>query len=66
MLLVPVHFELLTQGSYGEDFIGITPKILKEPTSWCAPAGTIRPASETKGATHSATGECCSDESTCC
>ena len=59
-------FELLTQGNYGEDFIGITPKILKEPTSWCTPAGTIRPASETKGATHSAKGECCSDEPNCC
>tara|TARA_R110001606_G_scaffold399222_2_gene582430 strand:- start:83061 stop:84191 length:1131 start_codon:yes stop_codon:yes gene_type:complete len=59
-------FELMTQGVYGDDFIGITPQILKEATSWCAPAGTIRPATETKGATHSGSTECCSDETACC
>jgi len=61
-------FDLMTQGVYGDDFIGITPKILKEATSWCAPAGTLRPAAETKGGSHSGTdsGECCSDESNCC
>jgi ubiquinone/menaquinone biosynthesis C-methylase UbiE len=59
-------FELMTQGVYGDDFIGIIPKILKEPTSWCAPAGTIRTAAQTKGATHTGSSECCSDESDCC
>ena len=58
-------FELMTQGVYGDDFIGITPKILQEPKSWCSPAGTIRPASETKGGTHSGN-ECCANESSCC
>jgi len=59
-------FELMTQGVYGDDFIGITPKTLKEATSWCAPAGTLRPASETKGGAHTAESDCCSDESACC
>lgn len=61
-------FDLLTQGVYGDDFIGITPKEFKEPTSWCAPAGTIRPASESKGGVHTGTAPCCSDESSssCC
>ena len=59
-------FELMTQGVYGDDFIGITPKTLKEATSWCAPAGTIRSARETKGGIHSGATECCNDESACC
>lgn len=62
-------FELMTQGVYGDDFIGISPKTLKEATTWCAPAGTIRPATETKGATHSGSNECCNDENdeaACC
>lgn len=41
--------ELLTGGAYGEDFIGITPAIQGEPKALCAPPGTRRPASETKG-----------------
>ncbi|MDX1497924.1 MAG: methyltransferase domain-containing protein, partial [Salinisphaeraceae bacterium] len=45
-------YELLTQGPYADDFIGITPAQLKEPTPWCAPSGTTRPATETKGANH--------------
>jgi len=59
-------FNLMTQGVYGDDFIGITPKTLKEATSWCAPAGTIRPATETKGGTHSNITECSNDETACC
>jgi arsenite methyltransferase len=59
-------FELMTQGVYGDDFIGITPKTLKEATSWCAPAGTIRPASESKGAAHSTSNEDCNDDAACC
>ena len=46
-------YDLLTNGVYSDDFIGITPKKLKPAVNWCAPAGTLRPASETKGATHS-------------
>jgi ubiquinone/menaquinone biosynthesis C-methylase UbiE len=55
-------YDLLTNGVYSDDFIGITPKILKPSVNWCAPAGTLRPASETKGATHSGAesdGACC-------
>ena len=59
-------FELLTQGVYGDDFIGIRPETLKEPVSWCAPAGTIRLASETKGGSHTGTTKCCGEQTTCC
>ncbi|MCI0400390.1 MAG: methyltransferase domain-containing protein [Gammaproteobacteria bacterium] len=55
-------FRLLTQGPYLEQFIGITPAVVREPVPWCAPAGTRRPAAETKGAVVSvscSTG-CCS------
>ncbi len=60
-------FELMTNGVYGDDFIGVTPKVLKEAKSWCSPAGTIRPASETKGGVHSgAESDCCSDDGSAC
>ncbi len=55
-------FTLLTEGPYKEDFIGITPSAPREPVTWCAPAGTLRPASETKGAMHAQSGStsgCC-------
>lgn len=57
-------YKLITEGPYAEDFIGITPTELSEPTAWCAPNGTTRPASETKGANHGGTsaapsGGCC-------
>ena len=55
-------YDLLTNGVYRDDFIGITPKTLKPAVNWCAPAGTLRPVSETKGATHSraeSDGACC-------
>ena len=55
-------FKLLTNGTYKDDFIGITPAQLQEPKSWCAPAGTLRPASETKGGQHpnnNEQGGCC-------
>lgn len=42
-------FRLLTTGPYRDDFIGISPAVPKEPVTWCAPAGTRRPAQETKG-----------------
>jgi len=59
-------FELLTQGVYGDDFIGIRPETLKEPVSWCAPTGTIRLASETKGGSYTSTTECCGEQTACC
>jgi ubiquinone/menaquinone biosynthesis C-methylase UbiE len=55
-------FRLLTEGPYQNDFIGITPVVPRTPVPWCAPSGTRRPASETKGATHTSacgTAGCC-------
>lgn len=45
-------FNLLSSGVYKDDFIGIIPAQLFEAKSWCAPAGTLRPATETKGGQH--------------
>ena len=56
------NFRFLTQGPYKDDFIGIKPAIDKESVTWCAPAGTRRPPSETKGGEHvqvSADSGCC-------
>ena len=56
-------YELLTGGTYGEDFIGIPPASMREPLTFCAPAGTRRPPGESKGASHSSgdkdSGCCC-------
>ncbi len=43
-------FGALTEGPYRDDFIGIRPMMPRDPVPWCAPAGTRRPAAETKGA----------------
>jgi ubiquinone/menaquinone biosynthesis C-methylase UbiE len=45
-------YELLMQSVYRDDFIGISPEKLKPEVNWCAPPGTLRPASETKGSIH--------------
>jgi arsenite methyltransferase len=42
----------LTEGPLADHFIGIAPREAREPVAWCAPAGTLRPAAETKGALH--------------
>ncbi len=55
-------YKLLTAGPYQNDFIGIAPALPREPVTWCAPAGTRRPATETKGSVHAQT---CSDQSCC-
>jgi len=55
-------YDFLLSGAYGDDFIGITPTQQLEPKKWCAPLGTLRPASETKGSAHNtvnAGGSCC-------
>ena len=56
-------FRQLMSGAYGNDFIGITPAREREPVNWCAPAGTRRPAKETKQAIHAnidkSSGSCC-------
>lgn len=57
-------YEFLTAGPYRDDFIGITPADARAPVTWCAPAGTRRPAAETKGAVYSAAA--CHEGSACC
>jgi len=55
-------FKLLTTGPYKDQFIGISPKQNREPTLWCAPAGTKRSVTETKGGQYSgnsSSGGCC-------
>ena len=57
-------FEFLTEGPYKTDFVGVTPIEPREPVTWCAPAGTRRPATETKEAIHQAAS--CHEGSSCC
>jgi arsenite methyltransferase len=57
------NYNLLTDETYGNDFIGIAPAEAKPGTPWCRPSGTIRPVSETKGGAHQdksgSGGSCC-------
>lgn len=55
-------FNVLRNEPYKDDFICIAPVVESEPKVWCAPAGTLRPAKETKGGTHSAN----TPSSACC
>jgi SAM-dependent methyltransferase len=55
-------FRFLSAGPFKHDFIAIEPKVLADPVPWCAPPGTRRPASETKGGRQIADcggGACC-------
>lgn len=55
-------YQFLTEGPLKDSFIGVNPPDPKAAVTFCAPAGTIRPASETKGASHAASnsgGACC-------
>jgi hypothetical protein len=45
-------YKLLTEGPYRDMFIGIPPAVVNEPVNFCAPPGTLRPASVSKGAVH--------------
>jgi len=56
-------YRLLMEGPYKDDFIGIAPAELGAPKSWCAPAGTRRPAEHTKGGAHAASE---SESAGCC
>ncbi len=56
-------FRFLTGGPYRSAFIGIEPKVLGDPVTWCAPPGTRRPAAETKGGRQIAD---CSEGVCCC
>ena len=55
-------FIYLTEGPHKNDFIGITPAEKHKAVTWCEPAGTRRPASETKGGVHKQADE----KSSCC
>lgn len=52
-------YNLLTGAAYGDQFIGIAPVQEKTPQHWCHEPGTLRPASETKGAGHKVDGGAC-------
>ncbi|MBQ0725068.1 MAG: methyltransferase domain-containing protein, partial [Cycloclasticus sp.] len=55
-------YNFIINSPYADDFIGISPAKLSEGQAWCAPSGTLRPASETKGSQHSQVnsgGSCC-------
>lgn len=45
-------FKLISKGPYNADFIAIEPASAVEKGCFCLPAGTLRPASESKGAQH--------------
>lgn len=47
-------FKLLMNGPYADNFIGIEPAEKQPARTWCAPSGTRRPVSETKGGVHDA------------
>lgn len=57
-------YRLLTEGPYRDDFIGIAPAVLGEPTPWCAPPATRRDPAVTKGTRHDA-GACTAGRSCC-
>ncbi|MDH5376959.1 MAG: methyltransferase, partial [Gammaproteobacteria bacterium] len=55
-------FKMIIEGPYKEDFIGVTPHTLATPKTWCAPAGTVRSASESKGGSYAVS---CDTEGCC-
>lgn len=55
-------YRLLTEGPYADQFIGFAPRNPGEPRTFCAPAGTRRPAAETK----SPLAPTCDSEGSCC
>lgn len=57
-------YRLLTEGAYRDDFIGIAPAVLGEPTPWCAPPATRRDPATTKGTRHDA-GACTTGPGCC-
>ncbi|MGR8940161.1 MAG: methyltransferase domain-containing protein [Gammaproteobacteria bacterium] len=56
--------KVLTGPAYGADFIGIAPRQDHPGVPWCAPSGTVRPVSETKGGRHHQ--DQCADSGGCC
>jgi SAM-dependent methyltransferase len=61
MAMCERSFNLLTSAAYNDQFIGIAPVQEQTPQNWCHASGTLRPAAETKSATHKADGvpSCC-------
>ena len=58
-------YRFLTEGPMKDDFVGLAPAVPRDPpAAWCLPAGTRRPAAETKGARHASGG--CADGTCCC
>ena len=58
-------YKLLTENSvFDNDFIGIAPGVEPTPSDWLLPAGSLRPASESKGSAHD-NAPCCSPKSCC-
>ena len=49
-------FELIKNGPYAGDFVCMAPAEATNQGCFCHPAGTLRPASATKGGSHSGTG----------
>lgn len=56
------NFGLLTNGSYADDFIGITPAVEPMEKVWSCASGAIRSVAETKGGSFIGDG----DSSSCC
>lgn len=56
-------YKALTTGPHQENFLGISPAVLSEPRTWCAPHGTRRPASQTKGGMFDVA---CESDGNCC
>ena len=52
-------FELIASGPYQADFIAIAPVEPVEQGCFCLPAGTLRPAAESKGAQHGGASKGC-------
>lgn len=55
-------YDFLTTGPLKESFIGIQPAIPRPAAYFCSPAGTVRPAIETRGGIHATGGS----SSSCC
>ncbi|PCH62881.1 MAG: methyltransferase [SAR86 cluster bacterium] len=55
-------FKSITSGPLANDFIALNPSESKSPSCYCLPPGTLRPATESKGAAHSSA----ATDSPCC
>lgn len=58
-------FRCITEGPYAPDFIGLAPRVLSEPVTWCAPPNTRRDPAVTKGGVHLSGREGCGSGGCC-